>query len=422
MIGLYKVFITIVFFLTVLMVFKNNKNVLSAPYFVLLSFLIIFYLPLLFNVYDWTRDADFLFILSLGFLGLLVGLFIFEYGFGLSLSRTLGYNKACTNKTYKLCVTDGSMRFVGLIVMLYYGINIIIVLQRFSWSITAILLRDRIGIYSETAISSIEEFVKPIALILVSFFWGKNDKSKFWGYIIWASMILYRLFIQHGRFEVVMCVVLLVIYHHEHVKRVSVFKLVIAVLCVMLFMSVGNYARTGNYTVNAFLPQTVIKQVLRASSGSVVTFHNVYNKLSCDYFKQYLVFLPISFIPHIIWKGKPVVSYFWRLTKEIYGVFPYSSNSRIPVLTSTILGEAFHEGGRFNVFIVPVLYSLLIKKVLQYLKRYEHADLILYSVIIHIPMDIRGGMSSIIIKCVTTALPLVAMTIAGVYKLQKTEV
>ena len=430
MIVVLKIFITLMWMLSIFICFNHNKeNLLTISNFVILSFTVIFYIPLIGNMYDWCNDSGFLTILSVGFAGMFIAIYTNKNRVKTKKKRVqISIGKFCLlSDQYEISFVEktGTICLLTLIVFIYYMINLIIALRMYSWNIFALLLRDRIGLYSNslTNIEGFEKMIRPLSLILIVYFFEKRKKI---GILLWLVVLLFKLFILHGRFEIIMHCLLLVLYYNYHIKTIKASTILLFLACASGFLSIANYVRTGLYTeigsfsLKALFPRTVINQLFRASSSTTTIFYLVYKRnIPCDCFAQYLLYLPISFIPRFLWPQKPIVSYFWRLTKALYGTYPYEDNSRIPVETSTLWGEAYHEGGILNVFAVTLIYIWLLILFIRFIKKYKYSDLIIYSMIISIPMNIRGGLHSNIMSWIEVLIPIVVMHFLGFYKQSK---
>ena len=427
MILLYKVLTSLIWIFCVVLFFKyNRKNLLTVSSFVILSITVIFYIPLVFEMYEWSNDSGFLAILFSGFLGVLFAILLYErilvnkkskigLAFGKFHFFSNNYETVFTEKT-------GVILLLTSFVLLYYAANLILALKSYSWNIVALILRDRIGLYSSsvTSIEGIEDAIRPLALILTVYYLERHKKT---GIIIWLAILSFKLAILHGRFEIIMHCLLLVLYYNYYIKRIKLSAIVTLLVVSIGFLSIANYARTGMFTeagsfnFDALLPKNAINQLFRASSSTTNIFYLVYERgIPCDWFRQYYYYLPISFIPRFLWSGKPIVSYFWRLTKAIYGVYPFEGNSRVPVETSTLWGEAYHEGGIVNVFFITLIYMGVLNIFLRFIKKYKYTDFIVYTMMISIPMDIRGGFHSVLMTWFEILIPIIVMHALGLYK------
>lgn len=421
-----KILISCVLLLSIFIyIKKNGKDLFTITSFLLLSIAVIFYFPIILNLYDWCNDFDFLLIILLGFLGMLFAVIIYEYALKNRSFRTtvsLGNAKHNSNPAqFVLNENKKLLSFLTVVVLAYYMANIIIVFNYYSWNISAALLRDRIEFYSSsvTGLEGYEDLVRPLALILASYYWHKKRKM---GTVLWFAVLLFKLFVLHGRFEVILHVLLAVLFYNSYVKRIRLSTCVILLAAALAFLSIANYARTGLFAggvtdYSALLPSNVFNQLFRASSGPTEVFYLVFTRnIPCEWFTQYIIYLPISFIPSALWPEKPVVSYFWRLTKAIYGVYPFANNSRLPVRTSTLWGEAYHEGGILNVFLVTIVFILIIDLAIKFTKKFNYTDLIVFSLMISVPMKVRGGLNSAVIDFVVGIVLLVALYVLGIYK------
>jgi hypothetical protein len=222
-------------------------------------------------------------------------------------------------------------------------------------------VQDRVGEYLEDAIyynyyiATFRKFIGILLLIGVAATWNKKRKFAIYCY----ALLLVDLIINaHTRFVIIAHLFILLFIYQEYYKPIKVKHLLLVLLATLFIISVGNFVRTG-MGVNsetlylAIQPDAVSNQFLRAGSGSVDSFYQIYEKLhtnqeEIEWFKQYYYYLPLSLIPRALWDDKPIVSYFWRATSIIESRNPGAGQ---PVLTTTYLGEAYHEGGFIGINI-----------------------------------------------------------------------
>ncbi|WP_243293022.1 hypothetical protein [Bacillus sp. FJAT-47783] len=295
----------------------------------------------------------------------------------------------------------------------------------FSFSkFISFLTRDRVGEYLDNPIIQRSILLKPIidtvSYILIFYFW-KNKKYKT-GTFLWFIVFLNKLLFSHTRFVILIDLLLPIFFYNYHVKKVKLKTITIVFIAVLLFVSIGNFARGGTLGSNnikeAVSAEVVYDQILRSSSGSTESFYRLYvNNPQKDYLKQYFYYLPISFIPRAIWPDKPIVSYFWRATKEITGMYPQGKMN--PVLTTTYFGEAYHQLGHFGVVTSLFIYLIVLLIALRIISKFQYTDLLILKIVIHIPMDIRGGFNSFLITQFSYIYPLIFLLLILAYNLKK---
>lgn len=385
------------------------KNWLTIKNIIILSSVILFILPLLDESTLWKDDEDFLFIIFTFFLGLLISFIIFKI------------DKNQKNENIHLFhLNEKWVTTISLVIFMYYIVNLIFLNINNIESIFELLTTDRTGAYLSNPLIDRSLFFLPIIATLTSvliFYYWQNKKIKI-GYSLWFLYLIYTILTSHTRFIILLIILMPFFYRNYYIKKVKLLIIIIFILFGAIFLSVSNYARTGindpEKLLESFQIDNVILQINRASSGSTNIFYLFYsNGIEYEYFRQYIYYLPITFIPRQLWSGKPIVSYFWRVTEEITGRFPMTNN---PVLTTTIVGEAYHQGGIISVLVLMTLYLSLLSLTIKVLQNFKYSGLLIIQIIIHIPMQMRGGLNSIFISYFTDIYPLIILLLLGVYK------
>lgn len=396
-------------------IFKT-KNWFSIKNIILLALLFVYIIPMFSTEVRWSNDEGFLFIIFLLFVGLVISIFIFN-------TSKLKY----INNDSVFKINPKWIKILTGVVLSYYIFQLVMLDIRSINDLIYFMVRDRVGDYLSNPLIERSMVIKPmmetILFILIFYYWKSENKKK--GYFLWGLLLVYTTLTSHTRFVILTIALLPFLFHHYYIKKMKTKTVLIMFTGVLLFISVANYARGGRLNsdtfINAITFETVIDQITRASSNSTNSFYRLYySNIEIEYLKQYLYYLPITFIPRAIWQEKPIVSYFWRATKAITGSYPAGKAN--PVLTTTIAGEAYHQAGHVGVLFVMLSYTFIILVSLKVLNMFEYTDLIIFRTIIHIPMDMRGGMSTIIVSQFTTLIPLIFLLLLGVYIKRKEKV
>lgn len=390
----------------------KSKNWFSIKNFIYISLVFLFIFPLFSSKTLWAKDEEFLLIIFYGFLSFLISVLLFSKSKWrtVEIGSSIKFNSKWVN--------------ILTIVILTYHVFQFLLLDISSLNeLIGYLMRDRVEGYLNNPLAEKSLIIKPvldtITYVLICYFW-KNRKMKT-GYLLWGLVLLYTLLTSHTRFVIIIIAILPILFRHYYIKKIKSRNIIILFVIVLMFISVGNFARGGTLNASnikdAVSIETIIDQVNRASSGSTNSLYLLYKSdVEFDYLKQYFYYLPIAFIPRVIWEEKPIVSYFWRATKEITGAYPGIGN---PVLTTTIFGEMYHQAGNVGVLFSMVFYTFILLFSLKLISKFEYTELIIFQIIIHIPMDMRGGPNSFIISQVNIFLPLLLLTLLGIYKIKK---
>lgn len=367
----------------------SNKNVVSIEIISISSFGFIFLLPLLspFSEQTWIQDEGFKIIIWLSLIASIVTLFY-------SKSFIVFRNEYYLRRKRIIPLFAIISIFIG------YGTFRIIALNDFN--IIELLTADRVADYLENAIEFSDLALKLIAFInvvyivlIIELFRKKRKILAVLGYI---NILIYIILTTHTRFVLLSYFLIPFLYYNFYVKRLKIYHFIIGILFASLFLSFTNFVRTGiadQYNLNN-PTANVVKQV---EIKSVDVFYTVYtrikqNQSDFDYGLQYFYYLPISVIPRFIWDEKPIVSYFWRLTKDITNDWPGPNNF---VITSTIYGEGYHQGGVFGIFIIYFAYIFFARTYLGITNHFESLQPFGWFFLVHIPMDLRGAFSSVIV-------------------------
>ncbi|MDA0326609.1 MAG: O-antigen ligase [Bacteroidetes bacterium] len=367
----------------------SNKNYISIEIISISSFGLIFLLPLLspYTEQKWIQDESFK---SIIWYSLLVSIVTLLYS-----KRFIIYRK-----NYQL--RDRLVLPIFVIITVFISYNTLKLLVQSNFNIIALLIANRVAEYLENAKDfsdlalKIIAFINVVYVVLIIELYRK--KRKVLAVLGYVNIVFYIIITTHTRFILLSYLVLPFLYYNSFIKKFKTYHFITVVLLAGLFLSFTNYVRTGisdqfNLT-NPF--EVVLKQV---EIESVDDFYTVYssikqNQSDFDYGLQYFYYLPLTAIPRSIWTEKPIVSYFWRLTKDITKAWPGPNNF---VLTSTIYGEGYHQGGIFGIFIIYFLYIVFARTYIGVTNHFHELKPFAWFFLIHIPMDLRGAFSSVIV-------------------------
>jgi oligosaccharide repeat unit polymerase len=384
-----------------------KKNLFSLEIFLLASFGLVYILPIV-NPYalkTWQTDTGFL---------LIIWISIFILVFSIMYKGKFIISK----RKYELKTNYAFILFFVLTFFFVYQIFNILKLN--SFNVVQALVRNRVAEYLDEAKNFSDLTMKLISILqifyLVLVIYVYQNKSKLIGILGYLNLLIFILLITHTRFILLSYLLMPVFYYNEFIKTIKVRTLLFLVVFAALFLSFTNYARTG--IVDKFNIDDSIEVTLeQIDIKSVGTFHTVYSKIdknevSFDYMKHYLYYFPMTFIPRAFWPSKPIVSYFWRLTKIVSGSLPGKNNY---VLTSTIFGEGYHQGGVIGMFLVFLFYVIFARTYISFIDNIEYMKPFKWMFLIHIPMDIRGAFSSLFVTYLTTFL-VISFTIFVFFK------
>lgn len=405
--GIYSLLITIIIIL-VIETYKT-RNWLSIKNIILASSIFLFIIPLFFNDTEWKNDQGFLFIIFLFFLGFLISIFVINTT---KLRYIYNHSSFKLNKKW--------IRILTALVIIYYVYQLQLLEIRSINDFINYLTYDRIEIYLSNPLIQRSLFIKPmfetILYILIFYYW-KNNNYKM-GYFLWGLIFVFTLLTSHTRFIILAIGFLPFFYNHYYIKRFNTKSVLFILLVSVLFISVGNFARGGILNPDTFKEaisfETVIEQFNKASSGSTDNFYEFYEYgIEIEYLKQYIYYLTITFVPRAVWDDKPIVSYFWRVTKELTGNYPAGTLN--PVLTTTIVGESYHQAGIIGSLLTMLVYTFILLTTIKILNKFANTELIILLTIMRIPMDMRGGLSSFFMSQITKLYPIIILLLIGFY-------
>jgi oligosaccharide repeat unit polymerase len=385
-------------------IFFLKKNFFSLEFTIIISFGLIYILPLI-NPYafkSWQTDTKFLVII---WISLII------------VCLTVSYNGRLKISNIRHELKTKYISHIFILISIFFLYQIFNILKLNNFNVIQALVRNRISEYLDDAENFSDLTMKLISilqvfyLVLILYFYQK--KSKLLGVLGYLNLLFFIILITHTRFILLSYLLMPVFYYNEYIKRIKFKALLFGILLAAFFLGFTNFVRTG--VTDKFNVDNPIKMTLeQVDIKSVDTFYLVYdkiekNQISFDYMQHYFIYLPMTFIPRQFWTGKPIVSYFWRLTKIVKGNYPGGKNN--PVLTSTIFGEAYHQGGVIGMFLVFLMYGILARSYIYFIDKLDYMKPFIWVFLIHIPMDLRGGFSSLFISYLTMFLVVLMIKI-----------
>ncbi len=388
--------------------FKKD-SVINVYSIIMLALGVVYILPYLNPECPFRNDQHFAIVISIGLVGFLSSFFLISFLRKWFFKKSNLSPEYCARKKSRKKVI--SVLALGGVILIWFGI-----LQE-AYAITteglvAFLIRDRISEYQEVALgyghffSYLKRFLTIPVYLQMFLFWKSHNRL---GWFYFVTLLLELVLFSHTRFVILSLLVLPLLYYHFIIRPIAIKKLIILMFLMLMLIGAFNVIRGGgaqdreisSYSKTIFL----YEQLTKAGSSSTETFYKVFkgiqkNKIDVEFGKQYLLALYTP-IPRMLWPDKPIVSYFWRLTEIVEGQLPGIGQK---VLTSTILGEAYHQFGLVGVFLTPLIYMLMIYFYTLFFGRYEHTELLIWMPLIHLPMDIRGGLASISVSLSQSAI------------------
>lgn len=388
--------------------FKKD-SIINVYSIITLALGVVYILPYFDPECPFRHDQYFSIVISIGLLGFLLSFFL------ISFLRRRFFKKNNLSIEY---YARRKSRTTVMAVLAFGGITLIwfsIIQETYAIAnegLVAFLLRDRVREYQEVALSY-NYFINYLKnfLIIPSYFymfllWKRHNRL---GWLFFMTLLFELVLFSHTRFVILSLLALPILYYHFMIRPIDTKKMVILIVFMVFLIGVFNVIRGGSakeQEMAGFLkPVFLYEQLTRAGSGSTKTFYTIFqkiqkNKIDIECGKQYLLTLYTP-IPRMFWPEKPIVSYFWRLTEIVEGQLPGIGQK---VLTSTFLGEAYHQFGLIGVFLLPSLYMLIVYFYIFYISHYENTELIIWLEMISLPMDIRGGLSSVILSLVQSVI------------------
>ena len=380
-----------------LQVRSTSKSIyLSAQLFIAIGLFFCFSGSLLINrfVVDWQSDSSFV-------LDLIIA----------SLYTTILLPLSFQTRLKHLNFAGSSLRARGyslqlFILLIFIATPVLSFLYAYGFSP---LLSNRISKYLEVAESSGSFlYLLQSTLILVAppliYVSLRNSKNYTLCLFLALFSFLYLLIFTHSRYFLASYFLSLLLSFDKF--RKPLYLLPLAAILLPYF-AILNYIRNGTFEIylssmsNLGWKDSIlgfVDQFAYAASGPASVYHHVFQLLnksliSYDFGYQFFVSFPVSLIPRYFWPDKPITSYFWRITKIVEGVYP---GPGVPVETSTIYGEGYHQLGIIGVFGVVLVFVWLSSVLLLSL----NTNLLLRPLylfnLFQIPMQVRGSLSSYI--------------------------
>jgi len=404
-------YILILIFFSVFIIYANKgwqeKNFFSFRFILLLSLGMVYILPLVTKPRPiWATDDSFMLVLLVGFLSFFIAILVFSIN---SPGQRNIYSRKARIRQFR--VNPRMLLALSLLNIGFLLFNISRILPTFNPSeVFLFLLSDRVEAYFDDPLSRstlfnfIKRFLTISTLLYIFHLWQRRSLFA----IFFYSLIVIELLITaHTRFVILTILVLPFIYLHYYHQRLRSAVLFGILIVALVLISVGNIVRSGAFARSTtalyneiISADMVLGQLRRSTSYSVDYFYSIYNMihrgpLTIEYGEQYSKYLPLAPIPRVLWQQKPNIAYFYRATEMIEGLPPGEGDQN--VLTTTIFGEAYHQYHYFGVFIIPFFYVMLMAFILRILQNLQFSDIIFWLLVLHVPMDIRGGMFATLI-------------------------
>lgn len=371
---------------------RKNSNYLKFNLVYILSFLMVYILPF-FNKNSnqiWRYDESFILYLIICFI---ISIIIIELS-------TIKDKKV----KVKYFINLRKVNLYTNLIIFYYVCSIGYFFLINGFDLINILFGNRVEAYLENIreqnfiISNLRNAINVLSIILIINLLREKKYKK--AILFYLLILLYIFLTTHTRYILMTYLAMPVLYYHFYIKKIRIAVFGSLIIIGAIYLSVANFFRTGvasEYSLTDIInTEVVINQI---EINSVSDFYVVYNKVNegrveIEYGKQYYYYFPLTFIPKSIWDDKPVVSYFWRMTKEVTGNWP---GPRQFVLTSTFFGESYHQFHVLGILINFLIYFFLMRKLFLLALEIDYGLPIIWFLLIHIPMDIRGGLNSVLI-------------------------
>ena len=396
----------------------RERNFFSFRVILWMSLGLVYLLPMITKPGpEWVDDAGFLLLLFAGLAGFAMALLL--------LDRTAGvpgrlYSSSQT--IHQFAIKRSAIQLLTAINVLLLMFGIWRALPGFSpEEVLLFLVSDRVSSRFEDpfSTSALFRFIKSIlssaTLLFVFYAWRER---RIIGTLIYLLLLLELVVTSHTRFAILTVLFYPILFVHFFKRRLGINTVLALVLVSVALLSLGNFVRGGYFEnesgdgiASTLAPEIAVNQLRRGASYSTDYFYSIYQlvghgPMEVEYGLQYFKYLPLAPVPRLIWSDKPTVSYFHRATELIEGRLPGPDEPR--VYTTTILGEAYHQFSVLGVLFTPFFYTMLIVLLIRILQQLQYSDMLFWSILLHVPMDIRGGMFSVTVNAVTL-LVFVAM-------------
>ena len=237
-------------------------------------------------------------------------------------------------------------------------------------------------------------------LFLVAVYDGLTSKVKkirkrvFFLFVIISILTLSKMiFSGLYRSPIVFYSAFVIVVYHLFVHRIHYFNkyLFLGGVLSPIFLSFAALVRSGGDNFNI--------SILHGLSGisTIFEMHHIMELvkeggLKIEYGVQHF-YNAIIFIPRFFWQDKPVVSFSYRLSEEIYG----KMGENAWVHTYTPWGEGYLQFGIIGTMVNTVIILYIISFLKKYIHKHPQYMLFLLSYfIVSFPIYIRGDLSAII--------------------------
>jgi hypothetical protein len=374
------------FFPIFLLVGRKGRDPINFRNFILLSLIVVYFLPLF----------------SEPLLRLSHVVYLFLFNTFVVASYLVLRDKVSIMEGQALFIPKlFSIKLATLFIILYYAIRSYVVLKEYGFNLVEFLIRDRVEEYMQNMegsryLTKIDTFVKLMSAVLLSF-WFKNRRSLF--IIVGLFLIVNNIIVVHNRYSMLSSLLMLVVPYHYATQKFRTKHIAVGIILAAVLMTFFNHVRNGsfdNLTLNAESVSSTFR--MESSTNMLRTIDEIERgRISIDFGVQYIYFFPLSFVPRFLWEQKPTVSYFHRLTTILEGRPPGISQK---IITNTMVGEAFHQLGFIGLFAVPFIWILVKFLLIRKCMRLAHSEVLIFIIINATIMDIRGGLSSVLVTFV----------------------
>lgn len=189
----------------------------------------------------------------------------------------------------------------------------------------------------------------------------KNEKKKF--FVIILGQILFSVgILSTSRFTYIVNVVLVpLMIKQVYVDKKPSFKMYYLVILLLILpaMIILNYIRHGQYELISFSISSLIQNMADSLSGDTNPGQKFdalvrYLEQTGNYnYGKYFIYQVISVVPRKIWGSKPVTSFCYQYTMDVFGMDPISGGT---TYTFTIF-DTYSVGGMIPCCICQVIFG-----------------------------------------------------------------
>lgn len=205
-----------------------------------------------------------------------------------------------------------------------------------------------------------------IIQIIITFFGGLY-RSPILAYSLFAILVHYRLYNRSRKFYV---------------------YLFILVVSLPFLMSALAYVRDGR------LPewQGIIFALTHGLSGfaTVLEIRHLYDNYTLEYGYQFLLNM-ITFIPRFLWEAKPITSFSFRVSEEIFGEIGLNAAW---IHTFTIFGEGYRQFGGVGMIIAAIITGLLLVLTIAMVIKNPFYRVLGAFMLVQYPLVFRGDLNA----------------------------